>query len=440
MSMTRRTFAKSAFVAGLAPGFLRARGANDKLNIALIGSGGRGMQTFPQFARENIVALCDIDSNANDKALLKAPGAKTYRDFRKLFDDAKSFDAVVVSTTEHTHFHATMLALKAGKHVYCEKPLSYNIAEARQIRLEAAKSKVATQMGNQMHATENMRRCFELVRSYVIGPITEVHVWVSRSWGLQSEEAAKRHKDVAVTPDSPKGSDPIPANVDWDLWIAGAPMRPFNNVYLPGPKWYRFWDFANGTMSDLGSHWNDLPFWALNLESPVSIEAFGPKVHPDINPASMTARYEYGPRGEEPGLTFNWYQGEDKPKRFTEKQIPQWQNGVLFVGAKGMILYDYERHILLPESQFQGHRAPEPTLPRVKGHQAEWIECAKSGKQASSNFAYAGLLTEANHLGNVAYRTGKKILWDAKNMRATNAPEADQYIHRIYRRGWEKLV
>lgn len=443
MRVSRRTFAQSALASALlpgVPGFLRARGAIDKLNIALVGSGGRGMQTFPQFSGENIVAVCDIDSNANDKAKLKVPNAKAYRDFRKLFDDAKSFDAVVVSTTEHTHYHATMLALKAGKHVYCEKPLSYNVWEARQIRLEAAKTKVATQMGNQMHATENMRKCLELVRANVIGAVSEVHVWVSRAWGLQSEAAAKRNKDIVMSQDSPKGTDPVPANVDWDLWLAGAPARPFNKAYLPGPQWYRYWDFANGTMSDLGSHWNDLPFWALNLDAPLTVEAFGPKAHPDVTPASMTAKYEYGPRGDRPGLTFTWYQGEDKPASFTEKKIPQWANGVLFVGAKGMILYDYNRHVLLPEDQFKDVKHPEPTLPRVNGHQAEWIACAKAGTQPSSNFAYAGLLTEANHLGNVAYRVGKKITWDSATMSVTNAPEAAPLIRRPYRKGWDSLV
>jgi predicted dehydrogenase len=441
MHLTRRQFAAAAAFTPLAPSFVQARNAADKLNIALVGSGGRGMQTFPQFAGENIVAVCDIDSTANERAIAKAPGAKPYRDFRKLFDDAKSFDAVVVSTTEHTHYHAVMLALKAGKHVYCEKPLSYNIEEARKIRLEAAKVKVATQMGNQMHASDNMRQCVELVRSGLIGGITEVHVWVSRAWGLQSEEAAKRNKDIVVSTDSFREKHAVPGKVDWDLWIAGAPYRDFNNVYLPGPKWYRFWDFANGTMSDLGSHWNDLPFWALDLKSPTSVEAFGPKAHPDLAPATMTAVYDYPARGEQPALKFTWYQGEDKPTLWKEKKIPQWQNGVLFVGAKGMILYDYSKHIVLPEADFKDFKRPAQVLPRMGGaHQAEWIAACKTGSPTLSNFAYAGLLTEANHLGNVAYRAGKKLLWDHETMTATNAPEAAQYIRRDYRPGWAGLV
>jgi hypothetical protein len=207
-------------------------------------------------------------------------------------------------------------------------------------------------------------------------------------------------------------------------------------VYLPGPKWYRWWDFGNGTMSDLGSHWNDLPFWALDLKAPTSIEASGPAPHPEIAPATMSAKYEFPSRGNMPAVTMTWYQGQMKPPQWTEKKIPQWDSGVLFVGDKGMLLSDYGRHLLLPEESFKDFVRPEPTIPASIGHYAEWIHAAKTGAPTTCNFEYAGWLTESNHLGNVAFRVGKKIEWNAEKMEATNCPEAAPLIRREYRAGW----
>jgi hypothetical protein len=189
-------------------------------------------------------------------------------------------------------------------------------------------------------------------------------------------------------------------------------------------------------MSDLGSHWNDLPFWVLKLQAPLTVEASGPPPHPEIAPASMQATYEYGPRGDMPAVTLTWYQGINKPKLFSAGGLPPWGNGVLFVGDKGMILADYMKHILLPEKQFQGFKPPDPFIPNSPGHHAEWIAACKTGSPTGSNFQYAGWLTEANHLGNVAYRAGKKLQWDPVNLKATNAPEAERFIRREYRRGW----
>ncbi|MFL5343083.1 MAG: Gfo/Idh/MocA family protein [Gemmataceae bacterium] len=438
VNITRRTFHKTALAATLAaPVFLRARDGSGKLNIAMIGSGGRGAANLKGVAGENIVALCDVDSNAVEAAAKNYPHAKKFTDFRKLFDKPGDFDAVVVSTCEHTHAFATMLALKHGKHVYCEKPLTHNIWEARRIREEAAKAKVATQMGVQMHAADNYRRVVELIQAKAIGGVTEVHVWVSRAWGLQSEEAAKRNKDIVFVSELPRDAAPIPKTLDWDLWLGPAPARPFSPVYVPGPKWYRWWAFGNGTMSDLGSHWNDLPFWALKLQAPRTVAASGPPPHPELAPATMTATYEYGPRGDLPAVKLTWYQGETKPEIWSAGKIPKWSDGVLFVGDKGMLLSNYTKHVLLPEKEFAGFTPPEPTIPHTASHYAEWIEACKTGQPTSADFEYAGWLTEANHLGNVAYRVGKKLEWDAAALRATNAPEADQYIRREYRAGWE---
>ena len=418
------------------PAVLRGQNLNEKLDIAVIGAGGRGGSNLSSVSSENIVALCDVNANNLEAASRKFPKATTYSDFRKLFDREKHLDAVVVSTCEHTHAFATMLALKAKKHVYCEKPLTHNIWEARKIREAAAEAKVATQMGIQIHATENYRRVVEIIQSGAIGPVTEAHVWVNRAWGWQSPEDATRNKDIVNVLDRPAKADPIPAGLDWDLWLGPAPERPFNNVYFPGPKWYRWWDFGNGTMSDLGSHWNDLPFWALKLKAPLTIEASGPPAHPEIAPASMSATYEYAARGEMPAAKVTWYQGDSKPDILKRGEIPKWDSGVLFIGAKGMLLADYMKYKLLPEQTYKDFALPPETLPRVKGHHEEWIECCKTGKQPSANFEYSGWLTEANHLGNVAFRVGKKLQWNAEKLEATNAPEASRFVHRTYRKGW----
>src|SRR5262245_15709747 len=233
--ITRREFAATA-AAGLlgAPAFLRARDSISKMNIAMIACGGRGAANMKGVSSEYVTALCDVNADAVRAAADKHPDAQTFTDFRKLFDNAKSFDAVVVSTCEHTHFHATMLALKHGKHVYCEKPLSHNVWEARQLREAAAKAKVATQMGIQIHSSDNYRRVVEMIQASVIGPVREAHVWVSRAWGLQSEEAAKRNKDIVYVTDRPTEPAAVPANLNWELWVGPAPMRPFHPVYVPG--------------------------------------------------------------------------------------------------------------------------------------------------------------------------------------------------------------
>ncbi|MCE9607475.1 MAG: Gfo/Idh/MocA family oxidoreductase [Planctomycetia bacterium] len=438
---TRREFLAASTAVGLgalaAPAIVRGRNLNEKLNIACIGVGGRGGSNMDSVGGENITVVCDVDGPRLDAAKAKHPKAKSFVDFRRLFDTAhKDFDAVVVSTCEHTHAFATLPALQLGKHVYCEKPLTHSIYEARRIREAAAKANVATQMGIQIHGNENSRQVVELIAAGAIGPVREAHAWVSRAWGLQSEEAAKRNKDLVYVVERPKTVEPIPKGLDWDLWLGPAPERPFSSVYHPGPKWYRWWDFGSGTMSDLGSHRNDLPFWALKLKAPRTIEAFGPPAHPELAPATMSAVYEYDARGDMPAVTLTWHQGESKPKIWTDNKIPQWQNGVLFIGDKGMLLSDYGKYVLLPEADFKGIQTPAPTIPRVASQHEEWLAACKTGAKCSADFEYSGLLTEANHLGNVAYRVGKKITWDAAAMKAVNAPEADRFIRREYRAGW----
>lgn len=436
---SRRHFLSTILAASVAPSFLRAQGANNKLNVVIIGCGGRGGANLGEIAGagENIVALCDVNQHNLDSAAKKYPQAKTFNDFRKLYDSFKDFDAVAVSTAEHTHSFATLPGLLMKKHVYCEKPLTHNVWETRRIREAAKAAKVATQMGTQIHALENYRRVVELVQGGAIGPVRECHVWVSRAWGLQSEEAAKRNKDIVFVTERPKVAKPVPEFFNWDLFLGPAEDRPYDDVYFPGPKWYRWWDFGSGTMSDLGSHYNDLPFWALKLDAPQTIVASAGPAHPDLAPATMTATYEYGARGNMPACKLTWHQGEMKPQIWTDAKIPQWGDGVLFIGDKGMLLSGYMKHVLLPEDQYKDFQPPAPTIPPSLGHHKEWIAACKTGSPTTCNFDYSGGLTEANHLGNVAYRVGKKITWDAAKLECPGTPEAGKFIKRQYRKGWE---
>jgi predicted dehydrogenase len=442
-TLTRRQFVQDLAVASasllVVPNFARSRNPIEKLNVVVIGCGGRGESNMHEMLGENIVALCDVSEANLNRAAQKAPHARKFRDFRKLYDDLKDseFDAVVVSTTEHTHAFATLPALQRNKHVYCEKPLTHNLREARLITQAAKKAGVATQMGTQIHATSNYRRVVELVQGGVIGSVNEVHVWVSRAWGRQSAEDAKHNKDIVSVTERPSQEMKAPAGLDWDLWLGPAPARPFHEVYVPGPKWYRWWDFGGGTMSDLGSHWIDLPFWALKLDAPRAVDASGPPPHAELAPASMSATFEYGPRGELPAVKLTWYQGTFKPAAWKEDRIPRWDSGVLFVGSKGMLLADYSQHRLLPEKEYADFVRPAKSLADSIGHHAEWLRACKTGAPTTCPFSYSGLLTEANHLGNVAYRAGKRLEWDTKAQRIPNASEAEHLLGREYRKGWK---
>ena len=440
-SISRRQFiAAVSSAAAVSPSITRAA-ANDRIKVAFIGVGGRGarnLKTLTDTGQVDVFAICDVDSRYLDGVGEKYPGAERFRDFRRLFDKVgNGIDAAVVSTTEHTHAYATMPALQLGKHVYCEKPLAYSVYETRRIAEAAADAGVATQMGTQIHASDNFRQVVELIRSGAIGDVAEVDVWVGRAWGLQSQADAEEHKDRIYVEKRPAESMTPPPSLDWDLWLGPAPWRPYHRVYFPGPNWYRWWDFGGGTMSDLGSHWNDLPFWALRLGRPESIQAFGPPPHQEIAPASMSAVYHYGRRGSLPEVKLTWHQGTSKPQAWLQRQVPQWNSGVLFHGSKGLLLSDYKKHVLLPEDDFRDFRPPEPFVGRSIGHHEEWLAACRGESDTGSPFAtYAGHLTEANHLGNVAYRVGKKIRWDRDAMKCVGCPEADPIIRREPREGW----
>lgn len=413
--------------------------AKTKLRVAFIGVGGRGGGNLASVTNDpdvQVVALCDVNAEYLDSAAGRFSDARKYVDFRKFYQEADDVDAVVVSTPEHTHAFATLPALRQGKHVYCEKPLTHNIGEARMVSEAAAKAKVATQMGTQLHSSANFRRVVEHIQSGVIGSVSEVHVWVSRAWGLQSKEDSEANKDIVYVAERPSESMTPPAHVDWDLWIGPAPYRPFHDYYLPGPRWYRWWDFGSGTMSDLGSHWNDMPFWALNLDAPTRIRAEGPPPHAELAPASMIAHYEYPARGDRAACQLTWYQGIYKPIPWQNSDIPQWDSGVLFVGDRGKLLADYGKFVLLHEDQYKDFKGPDPFLPVSPGHHEEWLEACRTGSPTGSPFSYAGLLTEANHLGNIAYRSQALLEWNYAKMRVANHDQANQLVSRVPREGW----
>jgi predicted dehydrogenase len=398
-----------------------SRSPNEKLNIAGIGVGGQGGWDIAQCTSENIVALCDVDDRRAAGSFGRFPQAKRYRDFRKMLDEMdKQIDAVVVGTPDHTHAAPSVMAMNMGKHCYCEKPLAHCVDEVRAMIEAAQKNKVATQMGTQIHAGANYRRVVELVQSGAIGPVGEVHVWHPVAYGGG---------------DRPTDTPAVPAELDWDLWLGPAPSRPYHPCYLPG-TWRSWRDFGTGGLGDFGCHYMDLPFWALQLQHPLSIESEGPAIHPERTSPGLTVRYAFPARGDLPPVNMTWYDGGKRPAFLAERKIPEWGAAVLFIGQKGMLIADYGKHQLLPEAEFADFQRPAPTIPDSIGHHAEWIRACKTGEPTTCNFNYSGALAEAVMLGNVSYYVGRKLDWDAANMTCADCPQADALLRKEYRSGW----
>ena len=394
---------------------------SEKLNIAGIGVGNRGWTVIRQMEAHNIVAICDVDANYLGKASERYPNARKYNDFRKLIDwEENSIDAVTVCSPDHTHAPASMAALRAGKHVYCEKPLTHNVYEARTMAKAARETGLATQMGNEAHSGRNYRRVVELIRSGAIGEVKEVHIW--RELGSEP-----RYR--------PRETPPVPPNLNWDLWLGPAPERPYHSCYHP-VHWRHWWDFGNGQLGDMGCHLLDLPFWALDLKYPTTVETVGPPAHPEMYPRSLTARWTFPARNNQPPVELTWYDGGKKPPMWEEGTFPSWSEGVLFVGAEGMLFSHFGRYELHPRQKFAGFEPPPQTIPGPISHAQEWLTACKTGSPTGTHFGYTGPLTETVLLGTVAYRTGQKLEWDAENLKVTNCPEANEYIQREYRKGW----
>lgn len=431
--LTRRRFLRRTGVAALAsplagyfgaPASLASNSPNELLNIACIGIAHRGLANVRGVQGQNIVALCDVDDNYLSRVGMNFPHADRYQDFRRLLD-RKDLDAVVVSTADHQHAPATLMAMRRGLHVYCEKPLTHSVAEARLVAKLAKEHNVATQMGTQIHAEENYRRVVEVIRSGAIGSVNEVHCWVGKGWGGG---------------DRPTGSDRVPANLKWDLWLGAAPERPFvTDRYHPG-QWRRWWDFGGGTLGDMACHLMDLPFWALNLRHPTTVRADGPPVHAETCPLGLSVHYEFGKKYGQRPLQLHWHDGNRLPHHLAKEYLDVEElpgMGILFIGDSGRLFANYNQYRLLPESDFADYRPPEKSIASSVGHHQEWINACKTGSPTTCNFNYSGALTEAVLLGNVAYRTGKKLEWNAQRLQATNCPEAEQFLRREYRPGWE---
>jgi predicted dehydrogenase len=429
--------------------------ANGKLNLAGIGIGGQGGNDIGAMAGENIVALCDVDQNYAAQIFKKYPDAKKFTDFRRMLDEMKEIDGVVIGTPDHLHAFATMEAVRRGKHVYCEKPLTHSVWEARQVSAAARVAKVATQMGNQGQASEPTRHLCELVWSGIIGPVREAHIWTDRpSQGLFNEywpQGIGR----------PKGEPPVPETLDWDLWLGPAPQRPYNPAYLPF-KWRGWWDFGTGALGDIGCHAMDPVFRALKLGAPISVQASSTRVNTETYPLGSMVTYEFPARTETPqannrhvqGLTGKmaggfampagklfWYDGGLRPPR--PAGLPQHaemgDNGRLLVGDDGFIL----GNSVFPEARAKEVEHLAKEIPRSKGHYEEWLAACKGDAPAGSNFDWAGPLTEAVLLGNVALRsqlredlTLMKLLWDGPGLKFSNSEAANKFLRREYRAGW----
>jgi predicted dehydrogenase len=431
---TRRQFIQhtAALTAGI--GYISSASAqpstapSGKLNIAVIGVAGRGADNLSSVSGENIVALCDVDDRQLDRTAARFPNAKKYHDFRELLADPKGIDAAVISTADHSHAPASVRAMRKGLHVYSEKPLGHTVGEARLVRETYLKNKnkIATQMGTQIHAEDNYRRVVEIIQAGIIGNVTEAHVWCDR----RSSQAAP-----------PTGSAPVPKYLHWDLWVGSAPFRDYQNGYMPGNlTWNRYWDFGNGILGDMGSHLIDLPYWALNLRFPDTCHADGPAAHPIIYPDWLKVTWTHPSRGTGPHeqpCKVMWYDGSAKPTELFGIDVKGYGIGVIFVGEKGKVLADYGRRTIIMADGSKPAE-PKPTIEKSKGHHQEWLAACK-GKVTETlcNFDYSGALIEHNLLGVVSHRTGKKIEWDAKNLKSTNVPEADKFVNKAYRKGWE---
>ena len=404
---------------------------SEKLHVASIGVGGMGSGDIRMAGRtENVVALCDVDKNRLTEMGKLFPNAKHHSDFRKMLDTQKDIDAVMIATPDHLHAVATMAALKLGKHVFCQKPLTHSVYEARMIGQAAKDAKVATQMGNQGQASEEARVLSEMIGDGAIGNIREVHAWSNRKPDISPRGIAR-----------PKDTPPVPPNLDWDLWVGPSPMRPYHPCYLPF-SWRGWWDFGTGVLGDIGCHQLSAIFKCLKLAHPATIEAcstnwqLADDISTETAPLASITRYHFNPSDTHGPLDIIWYDGGMQPPRpdaLEPGRAFAVNDDNMYVGDKGIML----GHRLIPETTMKEYKKPKPTLPRSPGHYEEWINACKGGPAAGSNFPdHAAHLAEVVMLGNIAIRMNQKLQWDPVNMKFPNCPEADRFINPPYRQGW----
>jgi len=429
---------------------------SDQLNLAVIGTGGQGITNIKKFLTHSdvkITAICDVAQFWDNSDLYyrhnggrgpamkaiedhyKKTGSKGYRgykvyvDFRRMLEKSnKDIDAVVVATPNHVHAVAAMAAIRAGKGVYCEKPLTYSVYEARKIAEAARQARVATQLGNQGHSTDDIRRAVEWVRDGAIGKISKVYAWAGEN-------------RIPKFTERPRETPPVPEGLNWDLWLGPAKERPYHPAYAP-LVWHYWWDFGGGKLGNFGCHTLDTAVWALDLEHPTMIESSSTQLSKETTPIASTCHYKFPARGTQPPVDLYWYDGGIRPPRpdclELKRNLPR-NGGSLLIGDEGAILSGTWSGSprIIPEKKMRNYRLPRMTIPRSLGHRRDWINACKGGPPASSNFEYGARLTEIVLLGVVSLRTGNTIHWDGPNMKATNAPQAEQFIRGHFRKGWD---
>ncbi len=411
-----------------------------KINIAVIGVGGRGKANWSECLDENIVAMCDVDDERASEGYNAVPNAKRYKDYRKMLDEmGNEIDAVLVSIPDHSHFPAAMAAMQLGKHVYVEKPLAHNIWQLRTLRKAADHYNVITQMGNQGHATDGIRRVKEWVDAGITGDVREVFAWF---------DGPDFGPDKYFTkPDQfPPAEEQVPGGLDWNLWIGPAEPRPYNHVYVP-KSWRGFYDFGNGELGDWACHTLDAPFWSLDLGSPSATETlFSSGAPQGFLPDQSIIKFEFPARGNKPPVTLLWHEGGLKPENRPEWEMDELPgSGMIMVGEKQNIITGgrpNNAQLMMPKEEWENwveNEMPEPTIPRVEGGpQQEFLRAVKGeGPKPGSNFDYASRLTEMAAVGVLAQRFNTRIEFDAENMKVTNHPDMDQYIKEPMREGWQ---
>lgn len=450
MRTTRRTFlsATAAAAAGFTivprhvlggPG---QTAPSERVNVAGIGVGGMGGGDIATVSRlgTNIVALCDVDDARAAGSFNAFPEARRYRDFRQMLDkEARNIDAVTVGTPDHIHAVAAMAAIRAGKHVYVQKPLTHTLHECRVLTKAARDAQVMTSMGNQGHATEGARLTNEWIQAGVIGEVREVHTWSDRAGHLWKQGIGR-----------PADTPPVPAALDWDLWLGPVRERPYHPAYVP--VYWRGWrDFGTGALGDMGCHIMDHPIWALNLGAPTAVESRttldgsvleGDQPNFETYPIASIIYFEFAARGSMPPVKMTWYDGGLMPA--TPAEMPAGQrlpdNGVLYVGSRGMMYHSSHGGMpqLLPSSLIEEARAVPKAMPRSPGHYEEWVQSCRTGQQPAASFDYSGPMTETMLLGVLSLRApNRRLEWDAEKQQVTNAPHLNEFVQIDYRPGWQ---
>jgi predicted dehydrogenase len=424
---TAATAGASGFFATHGFGAPPAEGPADRLNIAVVGLGGQGAANLGGVKSQNIVALCDVDDVRAGKAFEQYPGATKFTDFRQMFDRMeKEIDAVVISTPDHTHFHPAWWAMERGKHVYLEKPLAHEVDEVRRLTEAAHKKGLATQLGSQRHAIKGLRDGVEIVKSGLLGTITEVHSWVASSRGM---------------PALPGEPQPVPTGLNWDLWLGPVAERPYTKGFAPY-DWRFWWDFGTGETGNWGCHVLDIPFWALDLAHPVHVVGSGPEPDSKRTPKSLASRLDFPARlsasgSALPAVSLHWYQG--LPPVLAERGIDSKladKKNTLFIGTDGMLICGFDAWSLLPAEKFADFAGPKQTIPKSPGFHREWLDACRGGLPATCNFDFTGPLTESVLLANIAYRVQGEFDWDAAAMKSSR-DDVNGLLRREYRRGWE---